>query len=131
MAFTVTSDSFKEGASLDMAHILSADYGFGCGGGNKSPHLRWSGAPEGTKSFAVHLLRSRRADRQWLLALGGGQHSRWYDRTRARRRQPEGRPAAEGGADDAHGFRRAGLSAGRVRRRAIGARIAMCSRCLR
>ena len=54
MSFTVTSDSFKEGAALGMEHILSAEYGFGCGGGNKSPHLRWSGAPEGTKSFAVH-----------------------------------------------------------------------------
>ena len=37
-----------------MDHILSADYGFGCGGGNKSPHLAWSGAPAGTKSFALH-----------------------------------------------------------------------------
>jgi phosphatidylethanolamine-binding protein (PEBP) family uncharacterized protein len=36
-----------------MAHILSADYGFGCGGGNKLPHLSWSGVPAGTKSFAV------------------------------------------------------------------------------
>ena len=54
MSFTVTSDSFKEGAALGMEHILSAEYGFGCGGGNKSPHLRWSGAPDGTKSFAVH-----------------------------------------------------------------------------
>ncbi|TAJ34195.1 MAG: YbhB/YbcL family Raf kinase inhibitor-like protein [Reyranella sp.] len=53
MAFSVASDSFKEGGALAMDHILSADYGFGCGGGNKSPHLRWSGAPEGTKSFAV------------------------------------------------------------------------------
>ena len=43
----------KEGAALGMEHILSAEYGFGCGGGNKSPHLRWSGAPEGTKSYAV------------------------------------------------------------------------------
>ena len=54
MSFTLTSDSFADGATLDMEHILSADYGFGCGGGNKSPHLRWSGAPKGTKSFAVH-----------------------------------------------------------------------------
>ena len=54
MTFTLTSDSFKDGAPLGMEHILSAEYGFGCGGGNKSPHLRWSGAPEGTKSFAVH-----------------------------------------------------------------------------
>ncbi len=28
---------------------------FGCTGGNQSPALNWSGAPEGTKSFAVAL----------------------------------------------------------------------------
>jgi hypothetical protein len=32
---------------------LSADFGFGCAGGNQSPHLVWSDAPEGTESFAV------------------------------------------------------------------------------
>jgi Raf kinase inhibitor-like YbhB/YbcL family protein len=53
MAFTVTSNSFKDGDYLPKDFILSADFGFGCAGGNKSPHLRWSGAPEGTKSFAV------------------------------------------------------------------------------
>jgi Raf kinase inhibitor-like YbhB/YbcL family protein len=53
MAFTVRSDSFKDGDYLPSEHILSADYGFGCAGGNKSPHLAWSGAPAGTKSFAV------------------------------------------------------------------------------
>ena len=53
MAMTLTSTSFKDGDYLGPDHILSADYGFGCGGGNKSPHLRWSDAPAGTKSFAV------------------------------------------------------------------------------
>ena len=53
MALTLSSSSFNEGDTLKMDHILSADYGFGCGGGNKSPHLAWSGAPSGTKSFAV------------------------------------------------------------------------------
>ena len=53
MALKVTSDSFKDGDYLSTEHILSADFGFGCAGGNKSPHLRWSGAPAGTKSFAV------------------------------------------------------------------------------
>src|SRR3989304_2237315 len=53
MAFQVTSNSFKDGDYLPKDHILSADFGFGCAGGNKSPHLKWSGAPAGTKSFAV------------------------------------------------------------------------------
>jgi Raf kinase inhibitor-like YbhB/YbcL family protein len=53
MEFTVRSDSFKDGDYLAKDHILSAEYGFGCEGGNKSPHLAWSGAPTGTKSFAV------------------------------------------------------------------------------
>jgi Raf kinase inhibitor-like YbhB/YbcL family protein len=53
MALTLVSSDFKEGETLKTAHILSADYGFGCAGGNKSPHLAWSSVPEGTKSFAV------------------------------------------------------------------------------
>jgi len=53
MTFTVTSNSFKDGDYLGKDHILSSDFGFGCAGGNKSPHLKWSGAPAGTKSFAV------------------------------------------------------------------------------
>jgi len=53
MAFTVLSNSFKDGDYFKNDFILSATFGFGCAGGNKSPHLQWSGAPEGTKSFAV------------------------------------------------------------------------------
>ena len=53
MAFTVTSNSFKDGDYLGKDHILSANFGFGCAGGNISPHLKWSGAPAGTKSFAL------------------------------------------------------------------------------
>ena len=53
MAFTITSNSFKDGDYLGPDHVLSADFGFGCAGGNKSPHLTWSGAPAGTKSFAL------------------------------------------------------------------------------
>jgi hypothetical protein len=49
----LVSDSFKEGDFLAQDHILSADYGFGCAGGNRSPHLRWEGAPAEAKSFAV------------------------------------------------------------------------------
>ena len=53
MAFMVTSNSFKDGDYLPKEFILSQDFGFGCAGGNKSPHLAWSGAPPGAKSFAI------------------------------------------------------------------------------
>jgi phosphatidylethanolamine-binding protein len=53
MTFTVASNSFKDGDYLPSDFILSSDFGFGCAGRNRSPHLKWSGTPEGTKSFAV------------------------------------------------------------------------------
>jgi Raf kinase inhibitor-like YbhB/YbcL family protein len=53
MTFTVRSNSFGDGDYLAKTHVLSADFGFGCDGGNQSPHLAWLGAPAGTKSFAV------------------------------------------------------------------------------
>jgi hypothetical protein len=49
----LTSSSFKDGDYLGADHILSGDYGFGCAGGDKSPHLRWEEAPAGTKSIAL------------------------------------------------------------------------------
>ena len=54
MALVLTSNNFKEGGTLPNELILSSDYDFGCSGGNKSPQLAWSGAPAGTKSFALH-----------------------------------------------------------------------------
>lgn len=53
MSLKLTSESFAEGDYLKMEHVLSAAYGFGCEGGNLSPHLAWSGAPADTKSFAI------------------------------------------------------------------------------
>jgi phosphatidylethanolamine-binding protein (PEBP) family uncharacterized protein len=53
MTFKVSSNSFKDGDYLGKDFILSSDFGFGCAGGNQSPHLTWTGAPAGTKSFAV------------------------------------------------------------------------------
>lgn len=47
------SASFGDGEYLPMEQALSADYGFGCAGGNVSPHLSWSDAPAETKSFAL------------------------------------------------------------------------------
>ena len=64
--FTVLSASFSASvfagsltlSSLDIAHgeFMSKAQefnGFGCSGGDLSPHLKWSGAPKGTKSFAI------------------------------------------------------------------------------
>ncbi|NUN67882.1 YbhB/YbcL family Raf kinase inhibitor-like protein [Pseudanabaena biceps] len=45
MTFTLISDDFREGETLPDALVYAH--------GNRSPHLKWSGAPEGTKSFAV------------------------------------------------------------------------------
>ena len=53
MALTLTSADFEDGDYLDAVHVLAEEYGFGCAGGNRSPHLAWAGAPEGTESFAV------------------------------------------------------------------------------
>lgn len=48
--FTVTSPDFANGATIPMAQVFNQD---GCTGGDHSPALSWSGAPAGTKSFAV------------------------------------------------------------------------------
>ena len=49
----LTSESFADGDYLANEHVLSEAYGFGCAGGNLSPQLSWSGAPEGAMSFAL------------------------------------------------------------------------------
>lgn len=48
--FTVTSPDFTPDTPIDNVHVYK---GFGCEGENRSPELSWSGAPEGTKSYAV------------------------------------------------------------------------------
>jgi len=53
MSMKLSSSSFGDGEYLGQNHVLSSEYGFGCAGGNQSPHLTWEGAPEGTKSFAL------------------------------------------------------------------------------
>lgn len=45
MAMNITSNDFKHNQSIPSIHT--------CDGKDLSPHLAWSGAPEGTKSFAL------------------------------------------------------------------------------
>ena len=45
MPFTVSSSDLQDGGVLPDAQVQAR--------GNTSPHLKWSGAPEGTKSYAV------------------------------------------------------------------------------
>lgn len=47
--FTVTSRSIADGR-LQQAQYASS---LGCTGGNRSPHIAWQGAPQGTKSFVI------------------------------------------------------------------------------
>jgi Raf kinase inhibitor-like YbhB/YbcL family protein len=48
--FTLMSPDIKAGSMIDKKFEFN---GFGCSGENKSPALKWSGAPKDTKSFAV------------------------------------------------------------------------------
>jgi Raf kinase inhibitor-like YbhB/YbcL family protein len=48
--FTLTSSELTAGGKIAAAQVFN---GFGCQGGNLSPALSWSGAPAGTKSFAL------------------------------------------------------------------------------
>jgi phosphatidylethanolamine-binding protein (PEBP) family uncharacterized protein len=49
-SMTLTSSDIKEGGTIVNEQVFK---GFGCTGDNVSPALSWSGAPSGTKSFAV------------------------------------------------------------------------------
>ncbi|HKE48064.1 MAG TPA: YbhB/YbcL family Raf kinase inhibitor-like protein [Rhodanobacteraceae bacterium] len=48
--FTLESASFGPNTTLATKHVYNKSE---CNGGNVSPELHWSGAPAGTKSFAV------------------------------------------------------------------------------
>jgi Raf kinase inhibitor-like YbhB/YbcL family protein len=48
--FTLSSPDIAEGQQLESTHVFQ---GFGCQGGNVAPTLTWTGAPKGTKSYAV------------------------------------------------------------------------------
>ncbi len=47
---SIRSNTFTDGGTLPMSTVFNS---FGCTGGNRSPHLAWSGAPSGTQSFAL------------------------------------------------------------------------------
>jgi phosphatidylethanolamine-binding protein (PEBP) family uncharacterized protein len=115
MTFTVASNSFKDSDYLPSDFILSSDFGFGWAGRNRSPHLKWSGAPEGTKSFAVTRYDPDAPTGSgfwhWLLV----NIPRQCERTCRGCRQ-YGRQAPCGGIADTHRFRRAWL------RRAVSTR---------
>jgi Raf kinase inhibitor-like YbhB/YbcL family protein len=51
-AMSLTSPDIKPGARIPDEQLFN---GWGCSGKNISPALSWSGAPEGTKSFALTL----------------------------------------------------------------------------
>jgi len=48
--FALRSPNFRANGPIGMEHVYN---GFGCSGKNLSPALQWSGAPAGTKSFAL------------------------------------------------------------------------------
>ncbi|WP_440903025.1 YbhB/YbcL family Raf kinase inhibitor-like protein [Catenovulum sp. SX2] len=48
--FKLTSTDISHGNFMPKTQEFN---GFGCTGGDKSPQLKWTGAPKGTKSFAV------------------------------------------------------------------------------
>lgn len=49
-SFTVSSNDIAQGKMMSEAQVFN---GFGCSGDDLSPHLKWSNAPQGTKSFAI------------------------------------------------------------------------------
>lgn len=49
-SFTLSSQDIGNGKFLNKTQEFN---GFGCSGGDLSPHLKWHGAPKETKSFAI------------------------------------------------------------------------------
>ncbi|MBS0975829.1 YbhB/YbcL family Raf kinase inhibitor-like protein, partial [Serratia rubidaea] len=52
MTFRLYSNDLQDGAAMPEAQVFN---GMGYQGENLSPHLAWSGAPAGSKSFVVTL----------------------------------------------------------------------------
>ncbi len=53
--FKLTSSQIAPGSKIGAEQVFN---GFGCTGGNISPELKWSGAPKGTKSYALTVFDS-------------------------------------------------------------------------
>jgi phosphatidylethanolamine-binding protein (PEBP) family uncharacterized protein len=49
-SMSITSTEMSDGSTIKDEQVANV---FGCKGGNISPSLSWSGAPSGTKSFAI------------------------------------------------------------------------------
>ena len=79
MAFTLASKSFNDQQALPKAHVHHA---MGAGGDNVSPDLAWSGAPEGTQSFALTCFDpdapTRKTDLATVIAKMSGTLSEQY-----------------------------------------------------
>jgi Raf kinase inhibitor-like YbhB/YbcL family protein len=60
--FALWSDTINDGQTLPLYHVYDH---FGCGGKNVSPQLRWSGAPTGTKSFAISMFDPDAGSKGW------------------------------------------------------------------
>ncbi len=58
-SFTLTSSKFTEGGKLPTL--------YNCGGDDVSPPFEWSGAPSGTKSFAMVLFDETKSVYHWAL----------------------------------------------------------------
>ena len=59
MAMTVESTSMADGEPIPETHAVAtptADGKAEMAGRDLSPHLRWSGEPEGTRSFAISVV---------------------------------------------------------------------------
>ena len=54
--FTLRSDTFKDGTMMPKRVANTTATNPNCVGENVSPHLAWSGVPEGTKSFVITMV---------------------------------------------------------------------------
>lgn len=87
--FQVTGGALRDGATLPSAQVYR---GSGCNGANHSPMLAWSGAPAGTRSYAVTMFdRDAPTGNGWWHWLA-------YDLPESTQSLPEDAGRADGGA---------------------------------